>query len=561
MINNSLKKMYPDNKILLKYFSNRDNWRKLDNLYNNRLSSRSSLIQFELDLLENEIQILLSKEKFTEEENNIINNIRSYYSSNLIVNQLLIVSSPIYNDPKCLNMLFNDNNKNFIHEKKKYYIERIDNYIKRYINEDKLSDKELQLMFSYLSSDYIDIKDRNIRIKIDDIIKMMFKKDKVNHYDEVKFLLDYVHRKQCNDFGYERCKFYLDFTIPTIDDKGDVKTTDFPSPLTNAGVRTGGIIVVNTRHMDREKLNNVEMYGLNLFSYIQSVSHESWHHKQLDDFLNERYTIENLAEIIHCLLYSNMEFYRTNYFFVPIEYQANDRGYQEEMIYAKRLKYDKNVSYANDRMKNLFIEQSYGMAIPNIKDEKSLPMILDNFIVNELADKCKKNPKYVKRYKILQLFFKNDGTLMNLEELIDSFYNIEVLEKDGNFDYECNYEKIFMPFLVNSLNNYNLESTKENNVLNSRIQRILKIVIKNEVNQLLLMIQGYDQFSIFEKNHLILLNKNFVGTQNKLIIERLERIRNFIKYIKDENEVKRIMASINPFLGKIDSIEKTGKTR
>lgn len=76
MIYKSLNYKDPNNMILKKYFKgnlkelNEKNgkWKSLSELYKKRFSAKDSKIEFELDLLENEIQKLLSKNEFTEEE-------------------------------------------------------------------------------------------------------------------------------------------------------------------------------------------------------------------------------------------------------------------------------------------------------------------------------------------------------------------------------------------------------------------------------------------------------------------------------------------------------------
>ena len=421
-------------------------------------------------------------------------------------------------------------------------------------------------MFTYLSSEYIDKNE--YKLKKEQIIKKILKKDKKSNYYESKFLFNYIHQKQSYDNDYEACKLYLDYKIPDIDSNGNITYLNFPAIRTNHGVFVEGIIVMNSFVFHFNYNNDINVYGKNLLRHVSIISHESWHQKQSDDHINQRYTVENLAKIIHELLFSNYNFYRTNYDFAPNEFQAKTQQNKETISIISKFIDDQSFAQQEtedikNKINEINVINSYAMVIPNINSNNEKPQLLEDYIAVEIEKKLKQNPSILHEYKLLQLFYNPNGNLKSFEELVNDYYNIIIAQRD--FDYDCDHDNLFYPFFTHLLKKYNLDKHQENTPFNARVQVILKRLLSIESNKLLNMITGYDYFRTFERNHLCLLNKNFENSQNRLIIERLNRFKRYITYIKNSEEIEKIIKPLKPYLEKIESLslesfEETNET-
>ena len=552
MIYNSLRRNDRNNKILYKYFLQPHNLQVLNKMFEDRFQGNNSILEFELDLLENELQLFLSKQTFEGNDNILLNNIKRYFN-NLLKYEVdyLYLSSPVFNDLNCLNKIYSPENIHIIKLKQEEIRKKIYSNIDKYINSEKLSFEENKNMFVYLSSDYINYNDTEISEKINKIIKKLLEDNYKCDYHAIRFLMCYVNKIQSKKYGYELSKVYIDNKIPFLLDNGTIQTKKFTSSTNCGGHINNGIIVMNT-----DTGNFIESYGRNLPFLIEQISHESWHHKQYDDFYNQRYTSENFTYIVNELLFSNWKFYRKNYDFLEVEYQANHQSYitttdllkmYSPSDYGKKCKISSN---------NLEIINSYRMVVPDIDSDISQPIPYDEYVVLQLEKIMKEQPELVKNIRLLQLFFNLDGNLKNINELIDSFNKLENKAME-ELDYDCQYGKLFAPFFNYIIKNNNVS----NEILTSdKMENIIYLLTLYEAKEIVKMIEGYEEFHKFEQQHLRLLNKNFVGMQDKLIKERLIKYRKYLSCLKNQKNIERVTTIISPYFNQVQLIENKGKS-
>ena len=535
MIYRSLERVDKENKILEKYFLDEKNINRLEKMfqYRFRTNSNFAILEYELDLLENEIQLFIKKQDFTGKNKIILDNFKKFLPRLLNVDTMYLYS-PLFNDSACLDLLFSNMDREIIRVKKNAIHNKVEQTLQKFLNGEDISNEDKDNLFIHLSSDYYNYRVNKEVLK--QVVDRLLDKKHKNSYYEIRFLMYFIDKKQSFDHNYEPSKIYVDRVIPILE--GDaVRGKPYPS-VTNGGAVHEGIIAINT-------LAWAPFGYPDANSEISIVSHESWHKKQYDDLYSRRYTCENYAKVVDLLLFYNWEFYRTNYDFLEFEYQPN---FIANKTCLSLFKGKEDMANSRRHLKELGWTYSYRMVVPDINSVNSGAVPYDEYVIEELGKKIEEDPK-IYGLDILQLFFHKDGKVKNIDELVDSYYSLKKEEED--FDYSCDCEDLFAPYFDYVIKKDNIG---EEFLSSDRMQPIVNFMAQYEAQEIRKMIEGYDWFHENEKTHLIHLNMNFGGMQDYLIKERYSKFQKLIGCVKSEKERVKITKMVEPFTSKLEEI-------
>ena len=549
MIREILKNNDLNNIILSKYFYSKTGLQtfanRLNSLYENRGIKPKRLDDYELALLENELQILLSKNIF--DGNTIFNSttfslVKEFFSKNYLYHVNSYLCSPIYNEEKYLEKLFDNQARVFIGEQKKKRIIMINNLIDDYLSGKRLSATDERQIFTYLSSDYVDELFNN---KIEKIIAKIMDKSEIT-FPEAEFVCRYFNRIQSRKYGCEEAFLYLDERIIQLNAQGEIKYFDDEMN----GCSYGGTIYIN----DESRKNKRDFVcRLDLMSFIEATYHESLHQKQKSDYNSNIFSAENMAYVIHLLLFDNEDSYIINYSFDPIELQAFKKGRLEKKELLKQ--YGENIDYAEKRVYISILKEAYAM---HLDDKRESPVAQDVFIVQELIKKCHESPDIIEKYKILKFFFNANGTIKSLGKLIESY-------KSG----EITHKYIFFPFFKYVVEHYSIDESELKSATDIVIfNHIFENICYNELEKIDIMIKGYDEFQEIRKKYLQSRDKRYEDYSislpegkikfgflpNDLIASRVSRVKKYAELIQDETKAEAI-------LDKLDNVLRLKKER
>lgn len=502
MINKGLKINNSNNILLLhKYFSNNNNFEYIDNLYKKYFTSKDSSILYELEVLENEIQILLEKKEYSKEEQLILNNVKEYYNSRVNNNTLYkyYLTSPIFNNNICFKKIFNIKNIFSIANNKMNQIKVIETKINNFLNDIRSPLYEIYIL-NYLSSNYVINKHKKYK-KL--ILNKLLSKEKQNYY-ELLYVLKYYHNNQSIVNKYETCKLYFDNKVPCIDDNGNIQTLKIDK--INGGEHFLGIIIINS-----DRFNSPYIEAKKISPYIETTLHESWHYKQLYDFHNNKITIEALAYLIDGLVYRKKEDYYKDYCFLPLECQAFKQSIVSMLEILKEHPNIGDINYYKNCISKMEIVTSYCLSSLNPD------MAMDKFLIQELENKLKTSP-LTPLLSLTKLFFNVDGKVKDFKDLVLNY------KKNPNFE-------LFYPFFTYKI--------KEALPINE--DKIIIQMINKEFNYLQYMINGY---KYFEEYYNACLKDKIPYKQNELIYLRINRIQTYKQYIKDKSLLENINNSI-----------------
>lgn len=514
--------------LLHKYFDSIENWNKLNSLYEEVNSTKDSRIKFEIDLLEAEVLFFMAKKNFSEDDKIILRNIRNFYSTNYTRHNGVYVNSSMYNESACLKWMFNDQQRDEIISAREEQIGSINGNIKRYLMGEKLSEEEMNQMFAFLSSDFTGDKYNGI---IDSIIAFLHDKNDLT-FQEVTFVYYYLNKKESRDYSYEESKVYCDSKCPTVDESGNVEYSDALegsfSPY--AHHHYDGIIVMNSSLLPNK-------FSSMMLEFM-SLAHESRHQKQTSDLTFSKFTAENLAYVEHIMLMeSDPRIYRLNYDFDPMELQANYRGSRgaREFLTDCDFSFDNSI-YAKRELENRIYNAYRMFTAPDAEE----PEPFDNYMARRMEELCVADPALLKRYKLLGLFFNEDGTMFNLNDMLASFGNFKGLDK-----------KIFFPFFKHILDKNEISE----DINREELDHVLYCISLSELTDLAFMVDGYDIFKGEVEHHLRVLDRRYAECQDAMIADRKNRVLRYLGLIQNLKYKEEIYEKLNALFPS-DSIQK-----
>ena len=529
MIKNTLIINDPQGSVLFKFFLDGlfvdDNRKRFDLLYRDRITTHNSCYEFELDLIENEIQILLANDWLNDDDLLVISYLKEYFSQNYLKHYDSFLCSPVYNEKNCLERFFDEETRKVIEEKKQETLLEIDKIIKRYLNSEEISIYEMQKMFSYLNSDYISVQYYGITKKI---VHMILSSKESKTLEEAKFVSRYYNRKESIENEYEEAKVYLDNRLPLLQKNGVVEYADKISAhfSKNASCHHGGMIFLNTSY------TNDKISQKDLMNILANGFHEGWHQKQLSDYCHDVFSIEHFAEVIAAILFSIDEgLYRTNYDFVLHELQAYNQGWRK--ILELMDEYGVDGESSKRALWENKVNEAYAMILPN---DSNNPVEFDTYVVQTLIKKCQERPYLVEAVSMLGLFFNQNGQMKSLEELLNLYYqNVADI-------------KVFNPFFKYIFDNYPLNIQIDDSK-KAFIDQILDGIILDELLIVKTMLKGYETFAQMIERHLSLLDKRFIGHQDELVMKKVERIRKYILLMQDYDKKEYLSGKLNKLIG------------
>ena len=498
--------------ILKKYFSKTINFDELYNLYIKKLSfdAASSL---EIDLLENELNNILNNPN---KDTTIIENAKFFY--NQLVNKIL--NSNNYNNNLILSSNIFHKFKN-LYDKETYekigklilsHKENIKLLSEKYLNGEILSEQEYKILFSDNFEDYLtDFQEK--------IFRKLITSDKNTNFNfyEIKFICDYINFVQSSELNYDRCKIYFGEYIPYFNAKtGEITKSNWKS-ISNGGCSTNYGIMLNTMHIFYSKIININ----SIASIIASISHESLHMKQKNDFLKGKITLEFMAEVAQRFLYNgyqSYDLYKVNYDFHETEFQANYQSYITLIELQEKYNINFDISRYKKLLNELIINHSYSMIIPTPDNPNSKVHMLEEYTVKKMEEVFRNNPHLlnIKLFNVYNWFYNKDGSLKTLDEITKKLFSISAPKERKE-----EITQMFIPFLSYALNN-------ENNIsVTPDIIRIIKLLKQYEEQQIETMSKGKETFQYNINHHLKFIDKRFENADEFLIAMRNKKLQKY----------------------------------
>ena len=504
-------------KTLYQYFNDELD---LDKLYFIKLSgirelrNHNTRVELELDILENEIIRILEKDnnQRTEEEIEILNNAKSYYSKLYTINPLCALSCKIYDD-EVSKKLFSNEAYNQIKEFNENISLKSEEYYQKYINNESLLPEEIEILFEYLT-EKIGTEDINLSRKQEKIIKKLLSKEENYPLTAKNFLMKFVSHEKCKKLGLPDVRIYVGNKDPW-NEKHDTYGCFFDEEK---------IILIDEEYLKESPMKISEKDGVeNRFSFIKTISHETEHYKQVcytQKNLVSKSTIDYIKSNLFRKYFTSKAFdeYEHNYEHREIEIEANIAGWHDTLEIFN--KYAPNKINQKIIDTSSFIEKSKTYAYYQ-KNESSFVIPIDSNI-SLLREIILKHPQEVGNYPQLLYFFNSKGRLKDTGELIKGYQTL-LLSKDYSAKEKENiknaYQEFFRYKLINTdLNEIDLARMTDNdqNVLFSVITKEFELEIQKLKDMM-------DIYSNINENKKKFVNENAYG--------RIERIKKYYDYL------------------------------
>lgn len=450
------------------------------------------------------------------------------------VYNLLLSKPEIYNrsmlvkEPICYNF-FTKEQYEVINNTNIKMFSSIDKIYNALINDTPITVTQLKLMSLYFSNNLDDKR-------IDSVINKFISSKKELPYEAKELIIKEQSYKVSKDYNIPCPNVVISSTNiygNKLDDNNFGVSYDDTS-----------IIYINVNLLTE---NNQYANFNNLEKAIQTVSHETRHAKQSLEAYNNIVSPSSMDFITSRLLMdylSTEKFneYNTNYRSNEIEMDANINGWVALEKWLNTYKPDDYQKKTIASRSNAITTQ-YNNSVSNKVNDKNKKYEREIFNSKALDHIIKNNPKELDKNPQLKLFYNNDGTKKNLDELITSKVNAQ---KNG---LSSTYSDIvFNSHLTTAIKNginINLNGTNENkidkyyellNVGKSELKKINEgLEILNHFSGLeMLNIRDYKELDYKQMIYLAKVTNNNFKHLYEERVSRITSINNFMKLHNDE---------------------------
>ena len=360
------------------------------------------------------IQHYLIKELEEKGKTPIINKLLKKYINDFLKYPHLFIDSPLIRD-NFVNRYLPKDIRNKIIDFRRKYLDRNQNneiYIKLINNQD-LSETQKNRLYSYLIH----------QMKIGNELLE-------NEYSECAMRI-LNSNKPIKDLNNTELKFYCTYVAKLVGKDFNI----FPDVhITKAPPNNGGSEIHNIIY-----INKYSLYKPTIHDITQVVCHEARHAKQEIEVKTSKSKL-SFEMASHMLLkkYLNTkdyDMYKVNYRYCDIEIDAERSGFFNAAVILARLNRPDLSFIQCEKEAKYLKKRNYYECMIN-KDGKR--MSSDQFIVENLNNIIKKHPEELKRYKVLENFYKPNGSSkpfinMLTEKADQSFANRSIFDSFINY--------------------------------------------------------------------------------------------------------------------------------
>ena len=506
---NSLK-----DKSIVNSFENRKNSFKNPALMNAR-------DELTIDIFENEVIKLLEKNPHTKEEIQTLYDVKNLYTSFLGKSPEILIESRLIKSPYS-EILFFDNKEMIVRYKNKLNKTAGDGY-KKFIKGETLTKQESLYFFKYLSARLEDANERFSNIFKNTVKKILESEEDVDIFGK-EFLIKFAAHEKCKKLGLEVPPIYI-----------TTKDLYHQKPPTFNGVYYGlGTISINYQLLNKNGNEQYCEFGVkNKTKWIQTIHHELQHYKQDKSLRGNEFNLSAWNYIISNILSvylsdENYDEYMTNYKFRGMEREANAVGWREtaEFLNTYSPNFDKEVKAAKYMAVQTKRVEKYGINKEKNDQNFIRLVVTEKYTFENLSRIIKDNPYLLDTYRILRLFFDQNG-LKDFKTIIREFS-----KQKGNAINIINfYKEIFSYYLIKTnLFDVNLRDLTDKEKLD--FYGMVSEIYQDECRSLKDMMDTYvipkDRRCWFDE---IDAKEGF----KNLGLERIRRIKKYYKFLEHDS--------------------------